>query len=99
MADLVRNPRLPATLGILRPRLGHEQVAGQDTTKGILRIVIRIQQMLTDHAVVDLAAFAAPLPLDSRGLVALLAMARRIQHADSLPPVVSVGYQPHQLSA
>jgi len=77
--------------------LGEEQIAEQHAAKGVLRVVIGVPQVQAHHAVVDLAAFAAPLPLDPGRLVALLARARGIQHAHRLPRAVLVGHQANQL--
>ena len=55
--------------------------------------------MLAHHTVVDLAAFAAPLPLDPGGLVSLLAVAGSVQYANRFTMAVLVGHHANQLFA
>ena len=47
-------------------------------------MIVGVQQVLTDHAVLDLTSFSAPLPLHARGLGALFMVTRGIQDTDGL---------------
>ena len=80
--QLIGNARFPAPIPVLGPALGQVQIAGQHAGERILRVVVGVQQVLTDHAILRLAHFPAPLPLDARRLLTLLDMARRVDHRD-----------------
>jgi hypothetical protein len=72
----------PATRPIVRPTFGEIHVTRQNTTERIRRIVVSVEQMLADDAILHLPDFPAPLTLDARGPLALLRVAATVEHAD-----------------
>jgi hypothetical protein len=83
MHEFVGDARLAAAWPVLVPALGEEQVAGQHAAEGILRIVVGVEQVLGDDAVVDLAAFPARLPMHAGRLLAALGMPRGVEHHET----------------
>jgi hypothetical protein len=87
---VVGNARFPAPLAVVRPILRQEQVAGHHAGERIVRVVVGVQQVLPDHAVLLLAPLATPLPFHPRRLLALLRMGRSVDHTDRVFRAVSV---------
>ena len=54
-------------------------------------MIVGVQQMHAQYAVVDLARLSAILPLDAGGLATLLGMAAAVDHPDGVGATVTVG--------
>src|SRR6185503_6275319 len=87
--------RTPAA--IRGPALRQVKIAGQHAGKGVARIIVGVQQVLTHHAIVDFTRFTAVLSLHAGCLIPLFGVARTIQYPDGALASVLVHNQPMEL--
>ncbi len=71
-----------ASIGVISPTLRKIDIRSDTGAKGILRVIVGVNQMLAHHAIVDLSRLATPLSLDARRFVALLNVTRTVNHTD-----------------
>ena len=88
---VVGNAGLATAGHIVVPTFRQVQLAVEHATERIVRIVVSIEKVNADNAIIDFPRFAAVLPLNTGCLYSLFGVAGSIDNADRILAAVLVG--------